>query len=144
VGFFELIQGIFKEFLGLLLLIHHYRWCSIVEVSWEDCLGAIDHEERSVASCLARGCPQTPKHHGELRNPPSAELVELVEDSRLDALQNHVIRTLDLPIGAGVRHNSPIDVVVVVITESKEFFPMNCVLLSVMMEFRTLELWMIS
>jgi hypothetical protein len=51
---------------------------------------------------------------------------------------------LDLPICAGVRYGGPIDADVVVIIESEESLPVNCVPLSVMMEFRTPKRWMMS
>ena len=51
---------------------------------------------------------------------------------------------LDLPVRAGVRHGGPIDADVVFIAESKELFPMNCVPLSIVMEFGTPKRWTIS
>jgi hypothetical protein len=56
-----------------------------------------------------------------LRDPSSAKLVHLVEDPRLDALQDHTIRELNLPVRAGVRNGGPVDADVVVIAESEEF-----------------------
>jgi hypothetical protein len=51
------------------------------------------------------------------------KLVELVEDSRLDALQNHAVRALNLPVRARVHHNGQVNTDVIVITEPKEFLP---------------------
>ena len=55
--FIKLIHGIFEGCLGSLLVVHPDPWCPVLEVGREDGLGAIDHEEGSVASGLARGCP---------------------------------------------------------------------------------------
>jgi hypothetical protein len=57
-------------------------------------------------------------------------------------LQDHVVRALDLPVCVGVRHVGPVNVNVVLVTEPKEFLLVNCVLLSVMMEFGTPNRWM--
>ena len=72
--------------LGSLFVICFDTWCSIVEVSWEDGLGTIDHEERCVAGGPTRSCPKAPEHRRELGDPACAELVQLVEDPRLEAL----------------------------------------------------------
>jgi hypothetical protein len=107
--FIKLIHGILKERLGLLLLIHHDPRCSIVKVGWEDHLRAIDHEEGRVACRPAGGCSQTPKHCAELHNPSPAKFVVLVEYFGLDALQNHVVRTLNLLVRARVHHSGLVD-----------------------------------
>ena len=72
--------------LGSLFIIRPDPWHYIVEVRREDSLGTIDHEEWRVASGLARGRPQALEHHGKLRDPLSAKLVQLVEDPRLEVL----------------------------------------------------------
>jgi len=72
--------------LGSLFVIRPDPRCSIVEVGQEDSLGAVDHEERRVASGLIRSLPQALEHRGKLRNPSSAKLVQSVEDPRLEAL----------------------------------------------------------
>ena len=72
--------------LGSLFVVCSNPWRSIVEFSWEDGLGTVDHEERCVAGGPARSCSQAPKHCGELGDPARAELVQLVEDPRLEAL----------------------------------------------------------
>ena len=59
---------------------------SIVEVSQEDSLGTVDHDEWRVAGGLARGRSQALKHHGKLCDPSSAKLVQPVEDPRLETL----------------------------------------------------------
>ena len=64
-----------------------------------------------------------PEHRGKLRDPSSTKLVQPVEDPRLEALYDHAVRALDLPVHAGVHHGSPIDVDVVFIAELKELFP---------------------
>ena len=59
---------------------------SIIEVSWEDSLGTIDHEEWRVAGGLAWGHSQALEHRGKFRDPSYAKLVQPVEDPRLEAL----------------------------------------------------------
>jgi len=86
VRFIELIHGVPEGCLGSLLVVCPDPRCSIVEVSQEDSLGTIDHEEGCVASGLARGRPQTLEHHGKFRNPSSTKLAQPVEDPRLEAL----------------------------------------------------------
>jgi hypothetical protein len=76
--------------------------------------------------------------------PIASKLVELVEDPRLDPLQDHAICVLNLPAHAGVCHGSPVDADVVLVTEREEIFPVNYVLLLVMMEFETPNQWMMS
>ena len=71
---------------GSLFVVCYDSWCSIVEVGWEDDLGTIDHEERRVAGGPAGSCPQALEHRRELSDPVCTELVQLVEDPRLDAL----------------------------------------------------------
>ena len=61
-------------------------WCSIVKVGWEDGLGTVDNEERSITGGPAGSCPQALEHHRELGDPACAELVQPVEDPRLEAL----------------------------------------------------------
>ena len=59
---------------------------SVLQVRGEDSLGAVDKEEWGEARGSARGHSQTPANRGQLREPPSAKLVQLVEDSWLEAL----------------------------------------------------------
>ena len=59
---------------------------SIIEVSWEDSLGTIDHEEWHVASGPTGGCPQAPEHRRKLGDLACAKLVQPIEDPRLEAL----------------------------------------------------------
>ena len=61
-------------------------WCSIVEVRREDGLRTVDHEEWRVAGGLAGSSPHTPEHRRELGDPACTELVQPVEDPRLEAL----------------------------------------------------------
>ena len=82
----------------------------------------MDHEEWHVAGGPYGGHPQAPEHRGKLRGPSSVEFVQLVDDSRLEALQDHVVHVLDLPVCAGVRHGGPIDTDVAVITKLEESF----------------------
>ena len=84
--FVQLIHGILMGCLGSLLVVCPDRWRSIVEVSWEDDLGTIDHEEGCVAGGSTGSCPYALEYHGELNNPPCTKLVQPVEDSRLEAL----------------------------------------------------------
>jgi hypothetical protein len=49
-----------------------------------------------------------------------AELVQSVEDPRLEALQDHVVGVLNLSIHLGVCHGCPIHTDVVIITEPEE------------------------
>ena len=72
--------------LGSLFVVCSDSWRSIVEVGWEDGLGTVDNEERRVAGDPARSRPQALEHHRELGDPTCAELVQPVEDPRLEAL----------------------------------------------------------
>ena len=107
--------------LGSLFIGRSDSWHSIVEVRREDGLETVDHEERRVAGGLAGNCPQAPEHHRELGDPTRAKLIQLVEDPRLEALKEHAICALNLPIRSGVRDGGPIDPDVSFIAESKEF-----------------------
>jgi len=49
------------------------------------------------------------------------ELVQPVEDPRLEALQEHAVCALDLPVRPRVRDGRPIDSDVLFIAESNEF-----------------------
>jgi hypothetical protein len=49
-----------------------------------------------------------------------AELVQPVEDPRLEALQDHAVRVLHLSVRLGVRHGYPIHADVVIIVEPEE------------------------
>ena len=49
-----------------------------------------------------------------------AKFIQPAKDPRLEALQEHAVCTLDLPVRSGVRDGGPIDPDVVFIAESKE------------------------
>ena len=83
--FIYLVHGTLEGRLGSLFVIHLDPWCSIVEVGREDNLNIVDYEEWCVVG-PAGGRPQAPEHHGKLHDPLSAELVQLDEDPRLEAL----------------------------------------------------------
>ena len=53
---------------------------------WPNQVEPLDHEERHVASGLARSCPQALKHRQELGDPTCTKLVQPIEDLRLEAL----------------------------------------------------------
>ena len=56
--FIQLVHGVLVGCLGSLFIVCPDPWHSIVEVSWEDGLGTIDHEEGRAAGGSIRGCPQ--------------------------------------------------------------------------------------
>ena len=121
--FVKQVHGIFQRCFISLLVVGLDPWHSIVEVGWEDGFGAIDHEKRRVTGCSAAGRPLAPEYRWELCDPPFAGFVKPVEDPRLEALEDHAVRALNLPVHVDVRYGSPINADVVVITESKEFLP---------------------
>ena len=82
----ELIHGVLEGRLGSLLIVHPDPRRSIVEVSREDSLGTIDHEEGSVASGLARGHPQASEHRGKLHDPMPTKLIQPVENPSVGTL----------------------------------------------------------
>ena len=82
----------------------------------------MDHEEWRVAGGPVGGRPQAPEHCGKIRDPSSDKPVHSVKDPRLEALLEHSIRALNLPVHAGVRHGGPIDMDVVFIIELEELF----------------------
>ena len=84
--FIQLVHGILEGCLSSLFVVCPNPWRSIVEVSQEDGLRTIDHEEWRVGGGPAGRHPQAPEHHGELDDPPSTKLVQPVEDPRLEAL----------------------------------------------------------
>ena len=84
--FLQLVHGILEGCLGSLLIVRPDPRCSIVEVGQEDSLGTVDHEEGCVAGGPARSCPQALEHHRELRDPSSTNIIEPVEDPRLEAM----------------------------------------------------------
>ena len=86
VCFIQLVHGILEGRLSSLFIIRPDPWRSIVEVDREDGLGTIDHEEGSVAGGSTGGHPQALEYHGKLGDPPCTELVQSVEDPRLEAL----------------------------------------------------------
>ena len=51
---------------------------------------------------------------------PGVTLVQLVEDPRLEALEDPAIGTLHLPIRLWVRHSQPVHAYVVAVTERQE------------------------
>ena len=114
-------SGILVGCLDSLFVVCSDPWRSIVKVGWEDGLGTVDHEERHVTGGPAGSCPQAPEHRRELGDPVYAELVQPVEDSRLEALQEHAVCALDLSVRPGVRDGRPVDPDVLFITESNEF-----------------------
>jgi hypothetical protein len=58
----------------------------------------------------------------EFRDLSAAKLVQPVEDSRFEALQDHAVGALDLPVRPGVCHGCPIHADMVIITETEELF----------------------
>jgi hypothetical protein len=73
------------------------------------------------------------------RDPSAAKLIQPVEDPWFEALQNHAIGVLDLPVRPGVCHGYPIHADMVIIIETEELLLENYVSLSLMMEFGTLK-----
>ena len=69
---------------GSLFIVCPDPWRSIVEVSREDGLRTIDHEERCVASVPTRCRPQVLEHCGKFYDPSYAKLVQPIEDPRLE------------------------------------------------------------
>jgi hypothetical protein len=69
---------------------------------------------------VARHCPQTPDHRGEILHPSPAELVEVVIDPWLESLQNHAVGTLYLPIRHGMSYDGPVHPDVVILAEVQE------------------------
>ena len=63
--------------------------------------------------------------------PSLAKLLEMSENSRLEALHDH----------PGVAHNYPIYIDALFVAELLKLFPVNCVPLSVMTEFSTSKHW---
>ena len=57
----------------------------------------------------------------QLCEPPPAKLVQLVQDPCLEALEDHAIGTLHLPICLRVRHSRPVHAYVVAVAERREF-----------------------
>jgi hypothetical protein len=100
-----------------LVVVRSDPWRSIFQVSREDDLGSIDHEERHEACCSARGRPQTLEDRREFHNPSTAKFVQPVEDPWLEALQDHAVDALDLPVRPGVCHGCLIHADIVIIAE---------------------------
>jgi hypothetical protein len=94
-----------------------------------------------VTSHVARGCPQAPQHRGEFRHPSTTKFVEFVKDPGLDPLQDHTIRTLNLPIHLGCAMAAQSTRMWWSSQNLRNFFPMNCVPWSKMMEFGTPKWW---
>jgi hypothetical protein len=88
-----------------LVVIRSDPWRSIFQISGEDGLRSIDHEERREACCSAQGHPHTLEDHEEFRDPSAAKFVQPVEDPWLEALQDHVVGALDLPVRPRVCHD---------------------------------------
>jgi hypothetical protein len=60
-----------------LVVVRSDPWCFVFQVSGEDGLGSIDHEERREACCSAQGHPQILDDRGEFRDPSAAKFVRL-------------------------------------------------------------------
>ena len=56
----------------------------------------------------------------QLCEPPPAKLVQLVQDPYLEALEDHAIGTLHLPIRLWVHHSRPVHAYMVAVTERQE------------------------
>jgi hypothetical protein len=59
---------------------------------------------------------------GKFRDPSAAKLVQPVKDPWLEALQDHVIGMLELPVRSEVCHGCPIHMNMVIVAEIKELF----------------------
>ena len=82
----SLSMASFMGCLSSLFVVCPDPWRSIVEVSWEDSLRTIDHEEGHVAGGSTRGCPQAPEYRRKFSDLVCAKFVQSVEDPRLKAL----------------------------------------------------------
>ena len=71
--FIQLVHGVLEGCLSSLFIVRPDPWRSIVEVSWEDSLRTIDHEDWCIAG-------------GKLCDPSSAKLVQPLKDPRHEAL----------------------------------------------------------
>jgi hypothetical protein len=89
----------------------------MLQVSGEDGLGSIDHEERHEACRSAQGHPQTLEDCREFCDPSVTKFIQPVEDPWLEALQDHVVGALDLPVRLGVCHRCLIHTDMVIIAE---------------------------
>jgi hypothetical protein len=99
-----------------LVIVRPNPWRPILQVGGKDGLGSIDHEEGCEVCRLAQGHYQTLEDHKEICDPSAAKLVQPVEDPRFEALQDHVVGALDLPVRLGVHHGCPIHADMVIIT----------------------------
>ena len=59
----------------------------------------------------------------KLCDPSSAKLVQPIEDPALEALYDHTICALNLPVCAGVSYSGPINADVIFIIELEELLP---------------------
>ena len=64
---------------------------------------------------------RVPRRRYCLHEPSSAKPVQLVEDSRFEALQNHVVGMLYLAVRLWVRHHRQVHTYVEVVVEFQEF-----------------------
>jgi hypothetical protein len=115
--FLQLVHGILKGGLVPLIVVRSEPWRSILQVSREDGLRSIDHEERRETCHSVRGCPQTLEDRGEFYDPSVAKFVQPVEDHWLEALQDHAVGALNLPVRPRLCHGCPIHTDMVIITK---------------------------
>jgi hypothetical protein len=79
-------------------------------------------EERCAAGGSNLRGAQALEDGREFSNPSCSQLLEVFEDSRLQALQDHVVGPLDLLIGSWVSDGGPIHTDATIITELDELF----------------------
>jgi hypothetical protein len=66
---------------------------------------------------------EVPENWRELGNPPPGELLQSIEDPRLESLQNHAVCAFDLPVHAWVHHGGLVDADVVIVAKFEKFLP---------------------
>src|SRR5512141_1897016 len=100
---FQVVEVISAKLILISLAVHSGPRGPQGDLGWENCLRAVDEEERRFPGCSAWRGSVRPEHRWQLLDPRVAVLLEDVEGLGFEALEDFCVGAFHLAIASGVR-----------------------------------------